>query len=191
MSMSHTPFGETFDSIDIDAARAPDRTAIERAMAHLAAPQDPGFYLLDDCGGRFVVDRALGVVSLRDESILAAERDSVHAARLLVIEPSGARYELDLKLRLTGPVPKMAGAEDIDFLAGSAPIDAPAPVLRTTQWSAYAVAAAHGAPARINEEARFGAAFQRPLPPAAPGPYRLHLFTPLPPHADKSTPWSL
>lgn len=187
------PFGETFDAIDIDPARAPDRAAFERAMAHVGPQQEPGFYLLDDCAGRFVVDRAFGIISLRDEGILAAERDHVHVARLRVIEPSGARYELEIKLRLTDVVPKMVGSEDIDFLASAPALDAPAPKPApvTTQWSAYAVAVAHAAPARINDEARFGAAFQHPLPPAAPGPYRLHLFTPLPPHADKSAAWSL
>ena len=190
MNTPPTPFGETFDAIEISAA--PGRAAIEQAMAQVTpGAHAPGFYLIDDCGARFVVDRALGIVSLRDESILATERNHVHVARLMVIEPSGARYEMDLKLRLTGPVPKMAGAEDIDFLAGTPPIDAPAAAPPAVQWSAYAAAAAQGAPARINEEARFGAAFPRPQPPAAPGPYRLHLFTPLPPPAGKATPWSL
>lgn len=191
MSTTQAPFGETFDSIEI--AAAPNRDAIARALAQVAQPQEPGFYLVDDGGGRFVVDRALGIISLRDETILARERDQVHAARLCVIEPSGARYELEMKLRLTGAVPKMVGSEEIDFLAGAPAIDAPAPKPApiTTHWSAYSASSTHGAPAPINEEARFGAAFQRPLPPAAPGPYRLHLFTPLPPHADKTTPWSL
>jgi len=190
---SNAPFGEAFDAIELNSARA-DRAAIERAMAHIAPQTDePGFYLLDDAGGRFVVDRALGIVSLRDPAILVSERDSVHAARLRVVEPSGARYEMEIKLRLTGPVPKMAGTEDIDFLAGTPAIDAApaAPAPRVIGWSAYAVFAAEGAPQPINEAARFGAAVQPSAPPAAPGPFRLHLFTPLPPHAEKSAIWSL
>ncbi|HRP11440.1 MAG TPA: hypothetical protein PLK37_10430 [Terricaulis sp.] len=189
---TNAPFGEAFDAIDLAATRA-DRHAIERAMAHVAPAEAPGFYLLDDAGGRFVVDRALGVVSLRDESILEAERNSVHAARLRVVEPSGACYEMEMKLRLTGRVPKMVGAEDIDFLAGAPAIDAPpaSAAPRAISWSAYAAFAPEGAPQAINDEARFGRAVAQAVPPAAAGPYRLHLFTPLPPHAEKSAIWSL
>lgn len=185
-----TPFAEAFDAID--PARA-DRAAIARATAHAAQPQEPGFYLLDDCGGRFVVEHTLGVVSLRDKGILAAERGSVHAAKLCVIEPSGARYELEMKLRLTGLVPTMIGAEEFDFLAGAPTMDLPAqaPAPPSAPWSAYAAATAHAAPGAISEDARFGAAIAQPTPPQAPGPYRLHLFTPLPPHAEKSALWSL
>jgi hypothetical protein len=188
MSTPHAPFGETFDAID--AEQAPSRTAIERAMAHISH-EEPGFYLLDDCCGRFEVDRSFGVVSLRDESILEHERGSVHEARLRVVEPSGASYDIALKLRLTGRVPKMAGAEDIDFMAGAPALDAPAkPAPRPIAWAAYT--ATKDAPAApIDEAARFGAALAAPEPPAAPGPYRLHLFTPLPPHADKTASWSL
>ncbi len=182
-----TPFAEAFDAID--PARA-DRAAIARATAHAAQPQEPGFYLLDDCGGRFVVDHTLGVVSLRDESVLAAERGGVHMAKLCVIEPSGARYELEMKLRLTGLVPTMAGAEEFDFLAAAPRRDAPAQA-PSVSWSAYAAATGAARPAAILEDARFGGAVEHPAPPQAPGPYRLHLFTPLPAHAEKSALWSL
>lgn len=175
MSTPHAPFADAFDALALNAARA-------------GAADGSGFYLLDDGGGRFVVDRTFGIVSLANEAILETERNSVHAARLRVIEPSGACYEIELRLRLTGPVPKMVGAEDIDFPTPAAQATpAPAP----SAWSAYAAAAAKGAPPPINNEARFGAAFARPLPPAAPGPYRLHLFTPLPRPAEKTATWSL
>jgi hypothetical protein len=108
-----------------------------------------------------------------------------------VIEPSGAHYEMELKLRLTGPVPKMVGAEDIDFLGGAAPLETPPPPRRTTQWSAYSAAESQTTPAHIDETARFGSAVAPPQPFAARGPYQLHLFTPLPPHADKGAAWSL
>jgi hypothetical protein len=197
MSTTPAPFEQAFDSIDIDPARAPDRAAIDRAMAHVAPQRmdEPGFYLIDDCGGRFIVDRALGIVTLRDETILAKERGNVHEVQLHVVERSGARYVLAMKLRLTGLVPAMVGAEDIDFLAGAANAETraepKAPTTRTMLWSAYAAAAAHRAPAAIDETARFGGALDRPAPPAAPGPYRLRLFTPLPPHANKNAAWSL
>jgi hypothetical protein len=78
--------------------------------------QKPGFYLVDDADGRFVVDPDTGVVLLSDESILETERGAIHYARLHVIESSGHAYTLELELRLTGQVPQMAGAEDL--LAG-------------------------------------------------------------------------
>jgi len=157
------------------------------------AAEGPGFYLLDDAGGLFVVDATFGFVTLRDEAALEAERGAMHEVRLLVIERSGARYELPMTLRVTGMIPQMAGAEDF-FGPEPAPIEAPAPARQappTISWSAYAAASASGAPQQINDEARFGAAFPRPLPPQAPGPYRLHLFTPLPTPAGKSAIWSL
>ncbi len=125
------PFSQKFDSIEVDPANTPAREAIESAMAHVA-PRDemlaavaaapdlpaPGFYLLDDANGRFAVDRDIGVVTLADESILQAERNAIHAVKLRVIEPSGSTYELDMKLRITGRVPQMIGAEEFAAIAG-------------------------------------------------------------------------
>lgn len=125
------PFTQKFDAIEVDPARAPAREAIENAMAHLAPRDDvltptaaapdlpsPGFYLLNDANGRFVVDREIGVVTLADDSILQSERNAVHAVRLRVIEPSGATYELDMQLRVSGRVPQMIGAEEFAAIAG-------------------------------------------------------------------------
>lgn len=106
------PFAQTFDSIEIDPARTPSPEAIERAIC-LAGEDAPGFYLLDDARGRFVVDRETGVISLSDESWLTREPGAVHVARLRVVEPSGDRYEIEMRLRLTGNVPLMVGAEDL------------------------------------------------------------------------------
>jgi hypothetical protein len=106
-------FGARFDSIAIDPAQAPSPEIIERALS-MAGEEEPGFYLLDDARGRFVVDRKTGFVSLSDPSWLERERGSVHVARLRVVEPSGARYEIALPLQLTGPVPLMVGAEELD-----------------------------------------------------------------------------
>lgn len=117
------PFSQRFDSIEVDPTRTPAREAIEHAMTYVAPqtpiePPAPGFYLLNDANGRFVVDREMGVVTLADDSILQSERNSVHAARLRVIEPSGATYELDMQLRITGRVPQMLGAEEFAAIAG-------------------------------------------------------------------------
>jgi len=125
------PFSQKFDSIEVDPANTPPREAIENAMAHVA-PRDemlaasaaapdlpsPGFYLLDDANGRFAVDRDIGVVTLADESLLQAERNAIHNVKLRVIEPSGSTYELDMKLRITGRVPQMIGAEEFAAIAG-------------------------------------------------------------------------
>lgn len=112
------PFAQKFDSIEIDRSRAPSPAAIVSAMALAAPPEAPGFYLLDDAGGRFVVDREMGVVSLADESLLETECGAIHGVRLKVVEPSGASYELPMQLRLTGRVPQMVGAEEFAALAG-------------------------------------------------------------------------
>lgn len=79
---------------------------------HAADAAAPRFTLLDDADGRFVVDAELGVISLADESVLAREAGAVHTAKLRVVEHSGASYELELKLKLTGPVPQVADADD-------------------------------------------------------------------------------
>lgn len=117
------PFSQKFDSIEVDSNRTPAREAIEHAMAYVAPqtpiePPAPGFYLLNDGNGRFVIDRDMGIVTLADDSILQTERNSVHAARLRVVEPSGAAYELDMQLRITGRVPQMIGAEEFAAIAG-------------------------------------------------------------------------
>jgi hypothetical protein len=81
-------------------------------MALVAPVEQPGFYLLDDAGGRFVVDPEFGFISLRDEALLESERGQVHNARLKVVEPSGAAYELVLRLRLSGRVPQVVSESE-------------------------------------------------------------------------------
>ena len=114
------PFAKRFDSIEIE--RAPSAAAIESAFAAIAptaaAPEDgqPGFFLLDDANGRFIVDREMGVVMLRDETLLTREHGAVYPARLRVVEPSGASYDLDLKLRPTGRVPQVLGSSETVLL---------------------------------------------------------------------------
>lgn len=95
----------------LDPSHAP-----EAAPSH----EEPGFYLVDDAGGRFIVDRQWGIVSVANDDVLAREADSVHSVTLRVIEQSGARYELPMQLRLTGRVPQMVGAEEFAMLASMA-----------------------------------------------------------------------
>lgn len=170
------PFAQTFDSIEIDPDRTPSQAAIENAMTYVAPHEElltpsaaapdiatAGFYLLNDAGGRFVVDREMGVVSLADDEVLTRERGMVHAIRLRVIEQSGASYELDMRLRVTGRVPQMVGAEEFAAIAGltdetvlvaarvPALVATPEPIVETrapkapTQisWTRFSAAQAH------------------------------------------------
>jgi hypothetical protein len=175
MSSSHDPFSALFDALGVEPDRAPAQTAFDHALA-IAAPTaaapdftSPGFYLLDDVGGRFEVDRDFGVITLKDDSILATEHGAVHSVRLRVIEQSGASYDMDMRLRLTGRVPQMVGAEENAFLVGLASGEthqaaptapqsvapatvAPSPVAETpapiASWTRYA--AAYAAPGKAD-----------------------------------------
>ena len=112
------PFAQEIDSIEIDPSRASER-ATAHLSPYLTQPEAaPGFYLLDDANGRFVVDREIGVVTLADEEILRSERNAVHGVKLRVIEPSGATYELEMQLRISGRVPQMIGADEFAAIAG-------------------------------------------------------------------------
>lgn len=159
------PFSQRFDSIEVDPDRTPAREAIESAMSYLGPretvkAQEPGFYLLDDANGRFVIDREMGIVTLADDSILQSERNAVYGVRLRVIEPSGTMYELEMRLRVSGRVPQMIGAEEFAAIAGLTdetilvaprvpvlvvPKDEPkAPVeITPANWTRFAVAQGH------------------------------------------------
>jgi len=192
MSSSHDSVSAEFDSVSL-------------AHAGTDAPEltNAGFYLIDDAGGRFNVDRELGIVSLTDDTLLTREHGRVHAARLRVIEPSGASYELDLKLRLTGLVPQVVGAEDFGAIAMMADglleqiaTGAHAPALRraiapsapATSWTRYAAAlGAHGKADLIRTRRAFITA---ELPTTSPTSAALSLSEP-PPAAGAKAPWSL
>jgi hypothetical protein len=147
MSTPHDPFSARFDAIEIDPARAPSHAAIDHALSFAAptaaAPDlaNAGFYLIDDAGGRFTVDRDFGVVSLKDESLLTRERNTVYAVKLRVVESSGSSYDLDLQLRLTGHVPQVVGAEEFGAIAAltTTPIPhMPAPTGPRVTWNEFA-----------------------------------------------------
>jgi hypothetical protein len=217
------PFAQKFDSIEVDPTRAPAREAIESAMAGLAptdelltasaaAPEfaDPGFYLLDDANGRFAVDRDMGVVTLADETLLQRERGAVHAIRLRVVELSGATYELDMQLRITGRVPQMVGAEEFAAIAGltdetvltttrvpvlvmpkdeAAPVETKSPIDEPThiEWTRFSVA--HGHLARLPRSQPRRSFIVTELPPTNE---RVSLtFEGLPAPFSAHLPWSL
>ena len=130
----------------------------------------PAFALIDDAGGRFVIDAQSGVVSVAHEDIVARERDAIHSARLRIVEPSGARYEIAMRLKITGLVPRMAGDDFFaDAEADSAPhptavveaTTSPEPVpFSLAHWLHYAAFAARDAQhrARANFADAYGAA---------------------------------
>lgn len=155
-------FAQSFDAIEID--RAPSPGAIDKALAACGADA-PGFYLADDAGGRFVIDRDLGVISLRDEALLESLRGEIFPVCLRVIEASGLSYTLDLKLRVTGLVPQMVGAEDIAFGAGpasaAATLPAAAPV---TPWIAFAPVRGLQAKQALNSDGAYGSLIAAALP---------------------------
>lgn len=208
------PFTQSFDQIEVDAA--PLRQAIESAMS-LAAPQEtadpvaPGFYLLNDAGGRFVADRDTGVISLADEELLARERGAIHAVQLRVIEPSGASYDLAMELCISGRVPQMVGADEFTALAALTddtvltavrvptlitPAEEPAPTAEAREpaatpaqiaWTHFAVAQGHFARTSRAQPRR---SFIAPELPAASQSVTLS-FDGLPAPFAAHLPWSL
>ncbi|MGE0741431.1 MAG: hypothetical protein AB7O98_08820 [Hyphomonadaceae bacterium] len=204
MSSPLDPFALKFDSIEVDSTRAPTQAAIEHAMALAAVkrePSEPGFYLLDDAQGRFTVDRDVGVVSLADDALLETDRGAIFLVRLLVIEPSSTRYEMDMRLRITGRVPQMVGAEEFAKLAEmtAAPIPhlepaivAAKPAAPRLPWINYAATSTTHAAAPLGpESAAFGALIAPITPALALTQSDLVVSDPLPPPAHVGAAWSL
>lgn len=156
MNPPTTHFDQAFDAIELNDD-APSRAAIEHAMA-ICGPggaDAPGFYLLDDSEGLFVVDRDFGVVSLRDEAALERVVGQVRNARLKVVQASGRCYELTLRLLLSGAVPQVVGQEAMTAaLLGEGPVASPPP----PAWDRYSPALARGERQPLQRRpARFGA----------------------------------
>jgi hypothetical protein len=205
------PFALKFDSIEIDPARAPSLAAIDHAFAlaapTAAAPEQaprPGFYLLNDAGGRFVVDRDIGIISVKDDALIAAEHGSVHCVRMRVVEPSGAIYELDMRLRVTGRVPQMVGGEEFASLVDLAAAPAPSltPITRIAMappprphvpWAHFSALDDIGAPAPLSTcgGLPYGAMFGATLPAADISPAALVLAETPPPPAPRSAAWPI
>lgn len=200
-------FAQSFDSIEINRKTAPTPDVLDLAIDAVAKPaiaiaDQPGFYLIDDADGRFAIDRDTGIVTLRDERLLSIEFGAIHQAHIRVVELSGASYELKFRLRLTGRVPQMAGAEENDVLAGLAA--APIPDLMTPQekilapepqipWLSFAAATLSRGKAHLyGETAPFGTLFAGPI---LPGAYEnvadLAVIDTLPPPAAAIADWAL
>ena len=222
MNTPRDPFSAAFDSIEIDPAKAPSAEAFDRALAFCApqddeqmlarsaaAPQTPGFYLIDDAHGRFVVDHDTGVVSLKDESILDTEMGQIHPARLRVVESSGHIYTLDLLLRLTGRVPQMAGSEDLlagfgiecealtvtqhgpAYDEGQDQEDADEDCVRIVSWAGFTATKGYIKPMLGSEHAPFGALIELWIPGAGAGFASLTMVDDVPAPQSRTAIWSL
>jgi len=187
------PFVQKFDSIEIE--RAPSQAAIESAFAAIAptaaAPDDgqPGYFLMDDAGGRFMVDREIGVVTLRDETLLTREHGAVYPARLRVVEPSGASYDLNLQLRITGRVPQVVGSEDFGFGGDVAPTSAQTTGPQVV-WTKFAAALGAQTKPALAANGAYGALLSVTLPPVSVSA-TIALADTLPPPASAHAAWSL
>ena len=184
----------SFDSIDVDPAHASSANAIDHALALYARKESeaeaPGFYLLDDVEGRFIVDREMGVVTLSDDGLLATERGATHVARLRVIEPSGARYDMDLRLRISGRVPQMASVDEAELLPE---LRAAASVEQSVAWSAFsAFSGVCASTLLVREDAPLGGLISGPdLPAFEPGQCVFALTETNPAPASAAAVWSL
>lgn len=150
---SPDPFSARFDSIVVKSTNAPSVEAIDSALAAVTAG---GFELLDNAGGRFAIDPQLGIISVANDAVLARDAGQIHSVRMRVTEPSGARYEMDMALKITGRVPQMIGAEDFGAIATLAADVAPAPpvevTLPPTPFVRYAATQLSGAAAKLGSE---------------------------------------
>src|ERR1700704_5503108 len=104
MISSLDPFALSFDSIRIEPKASAAHAAASPFSLTGDETSDPGFYLLDDAGGRFTIDRDTGIVTLVHDHVLQLESGAIHPVKLKVIEQSGASYELNFRLRITGRV---------------------------------------------------------------------------------------
>jgi len=199
MNSPHDPFSARFDAIEIDPARAPSHAALDHALAFAAptaaAPDtaSAGFYLIDDAGGRFSVDREFGVVSLKDESLLGRERGAVYPVKLRVIEASGASYELDLQLRLTGHVPQVVGAEEFGAIAAlTTPIsDMPAPPAPRVTWNEFAPSRGAQTKPALSAYGAYGSLLHTQLPQVTISAPVLNVTDALPAPSTTTAAWSL
>lgn len=195
------PFALEFDSIEIDPTGAPEPSDIAAAPGGAAPEADtrPGFYLLDDALGRFVVDREIGVISVKDDELVANEHGAIYAVRMRVIEPSGASYDVDMPLRITGRVPHPVGVEEF-VLPSEAPLPAAQPPAsahaaapQQVPWPAFAAARGAGAPMPIGccSGSRFGEVLAASLPASEFSSVSLALEAPAPEPAPQDAPWSV
>ena len=177
------------DSSDFNPHNKASPEAMDRTLAFCGSPQEaldaPGFYLLDDADGRFVVDRDWGVISLKDETVLEKEHGAIHVARLRVVEQSGETYELDLKLRLTGRVPQLVSEEVFDKEGEEVAVP-------RIHWTRYVAVAGLYTPASLSDkDAPYGSLLTVHTPSVAAGFAGLTLIEELPSPASRNAVWAI
>lgn len=156
-----------FDSEDAGASPSEDVLAFTGLADTAEAAPAPGFALIDDANGRFVIDAESGFVSVAHEDIVAREHGSTHSVRIRVIEGSGESYEMEMRLTITGIVPRMAGADAFGDFAVEAPraVNTPAaPQAQTppapftlSHWLDYAAFCAEAGKRRAEADFAFSA----------------------------------
>ncbi len=156
-----------FDSEDAGASPSEDVLAFTGLADTADAAPAPGFALIDDANGRFVIDAESGFVSVAHEDIVAREHGATHSVRIRVVESSGESYEMEMRLTITGIVPRMAGADAFGDFAVEAPrtVNAPAaPQAQTppapfalSHWLDYAAFTAEPGKRRSEAAFAFGA----------------------------------
>ncbi|MGE0827883.1 MAG: hypothetical protein AB7O04_00840 [Hyphomonadaceae bacterium] len=75
--------------------------------ARTGARAGAGHLLLDDAGGRFTIDPASGIVSLKDASARRHELGHIHSVRVRSVGPDGAAYDSTFHLRIAEPLPEV------------------------------------------------------------------------------------
>jgi len=139
MAMTHATL---FDGDEAAAAPSEDVLAFTGLAETAEAVRAPGFALIDDANGRFVIDADSGFVSVAHEDIVAREHGATHVVRIRVVESTGESYEMEMRLTITGIVPRMAGADSFGDFAVEAPrtVNAPAAPQAQTPPAPFALA---------------------------------------------------
>ena len=191
------PFALEFDSITPDPALAPrtldDPFLLIAGARPAPATSNAGFTLIDDAQGRFAIDHETGIVTVASDDVLAQERGSEHDVRVRVIEHSGASYEMKLRLRLSGRVPQVAGADDFAAIAALPQIpgqETPPPTVAFAQFEACRGVALHVAELGA-EGALYGALLDAPPYRAPHGDAALTLNAAPPAPASAFADWSV
>jgi hypothetical protein len=118
MNSTFDEFSRSFDSIPVDKAKPmalPEAPlAFGEATGEFDDVNGPGYTLLDDAGGRFVIERDTGVISLVHGDLLATDAGLVFPVKFRCVEFSGISYDMELRLKINGRVPQIVG-DDGDF----------------------------------------------------------------------------
>src|SRR5262245_15650546 len=105
-------FSRSFDSIAVDKAKADAPLAFGPLSNEFEDVGGPGFTLTEDAGGRFAIDRHTGVISLVHDDLMNTDAGLVFPVKFRCVETSGISYDMELRLKISGRVPQIVGAEE-------------------------------------------------------------------------------